>query len=143
MEKSQRDLIHGSASVGQGAVHRPSRCGLVPLTPPQRLLIAVAVVVTPEASAEKSALVLAAEFLALVLYSASREKSALVLAAKVPVEVPSMDKSALVLAAIKPCEPAMLGARCQRCNRSEKCDELQHGGLVSAPPHLTPNRAHM
>jgi hypothetical protein len=118
----------------------------VRLTPPQLLLLIVPpVVVTPESSGEKSALVLAAEFLALLLYSPSREKSALVLAAKVPalVEVPSMEKPA-VLAAIKPCEPAMLGTRCQRCNRSEKCDELQHGGLFSSAPHLilTPNRAH-
>jgi hypothetical protein len=95
----------------------------VRLTPPQLVLIVAPVLVTPESSGE---LVLAAKVAALIEVPSTEKPT--FLAAKVPavIEVPSSKKPAILAAIIKPCEP---GTRCQRCNRYEKCDELQHGGL--------------
>src|SRR5258708_279129 len=83
---------------------------------------------TPERS--KPAL-LAAKVPAL-LEDPSGEKPAL-LAAKVLalLEDPSGEKPALLTAKVLSGEkPALVAARCQRCHRSEQCDELQHDGLL-------------
>src|SRR5258707_9975527 len=67
-----------------------------------------------------------------------RSKPAL-LAAKVPalLEDPSGEKPALLAAKVLSGEkPALVAARCQRCHRSEQCDELQRGSsllYLSAP----------
>src|SRR5258708_34094780 len=61
-----------------------------------------------------------------------RSKPAL-LAAKVLalLEDPSGEKPALLTAKVLSGEkPALGAARCQRCHRSEQCDELQHDGLL-------------
>src|SRR5712671_143267 len=67
-----------------------------------------------------------------------RSKPAL-LAANVPalLKDPSGEKPALLTAKVLSGEkPALVAARCQRCHRSEQCDELQHGSsllYLSAP----------
>jgi hypothetical protein len=62
----------------------------------------------------------------------SGEKPAL-LAAKVPalLEDPSGEKPTLLAAKVLSVEkPALVAASCQHGHRSEKCDELQHDGLL-------------